>query len=185
VWSSKSRPFGCIPGGCDFAAFHVNCRATMESSRPAKAAGIYILVVLIALLAIGASGGGIAMLADTSGGVIKMPLTVLAGTPFSSFLIPGLILLILLGLLPGFLVYPLIRKPDWRRAGLLNVYRGRHWAWTYSLYTGVMLSLWIDIQVMFVGYIHPLQTICGVGGVAIIVSALLPGVMDYYEEPEQ
>jgi len=141
-----------------------------------------MLVILMMLLSIGASGGGIALLADTSGGVMNMPLSVLARTPFSSFLIPGLTLLVLLGLLPGFLVYPLLRRPGWRRAGLLNIYADRHWAWTYSLYSGIVLSLWIDMQVMFVGYIHPLQTICGLGGVAIIICALLPGVMDHYKE---
>ena len=156
----------------------------MESPDRGRPAGLYVLVLLTTLLAIGASGGGIALLADTSGGGIQMPLGVLAGTPFHDFLIPGLTLLVVLGLIPAFLVYPLLRKPDWPWAGVLNIYPGRHWAWTYSLYSGVALSLWIDMQVMFVGYIHPLQTICGVGGVAIIVCALIPPVMDHFAVKE-
>ncbi|HTY60603.1 MAG TPA: hypothetical protein VMF59_17390 [Bacteroidota bacterium] len=155
----------------------------MERTHGGRPAGLYVLLLFIALLAIGACGGGIALLADTSGGVIGMPLSLLAGTPFHDSLIPGLTLLIMPGLIPAFLVYPLVRRPVWRWAGALNIYNDRHGSWTYSLYSGVTLSLWITMQVMFVGYIHPLQTICGAWAVAIIVCALLPSVMDYYCEP--
>jgi hypothetical protein len=153
----------------------------MYTPSPGRPAGAYFLVLLVMVLAIGATGGGIALLADTSGSVIHMPLLVLSGTPFGSFLVPGLTLLLLLGIFPGLLVYPLLRTPDWRWAGLLNIHRGQYWAWTYSLYAGIMLVLWIDFQIMFVGYIHPLQSICALAGVAIIVCALLPPVMRHFE----
>ena len=152
----------------------------MHSPSTGRPAAVYLLVLLVTLLSIGASGGGIALLSDVSGGVIHMPLQVLSGTPFPSFLVPGLTLLLLLGLFPAFLVYPLLRTPDWRCAGFLNIYRRQHWAWTYSLYAGIMLVLWIDFQIMLVGYIHPLQTICALAGVTIIACALLPSVMRHF-----
>ena len=68
----------------------------MDTPSPGRPAGVYLLILLVTLLAIGASGGGIALLADISGGVIHMPLQVLTGTPFRSFLVPGLTLLLLL-----------------------------------------------------------------------------------------
>jgi hypothetical protein len=43
-----------------------------------------------------------------------------------------------------------------------------------------MLVLWIDFQIMLVGYIHPLQTICALAGVTIIACALLPSVMRHF-----
>ena len=153
----------------------------MDTPSPGRPAGVYLLILLVTLLAIGASCGGIALLADISGGVIHMPLQVLTGTPFRSFLVQGLTLLLLLGLFPAFLVYPLLRTPRWRWAGFLNIHRRQHWAWTYALYAGIILVLWIDFQIMFVGYVHPLQTICALAGVAIIVSALLPPVMRHFE----
>jgi len=40
-----------------------------------------------------------------------------------------------------------------------------------------MLILRINFQIMFIGYIHLLQTISALAGLAIIACALLPGVM--------
>lgn len=44
------------------------------------------------LLGLGALGGGIALVAKPDGSVMQKPLSVLAGSPFADFLVPGLIL---------------------------------------------------------------------------------------------
>ena len=120
------------------------------------------------------------MVLDPSGDSLKMPLSMLEGTPFQNYLIPGLILSTLLGVFPSIVVYGLIRRPGWRWAENLNVYDDPHWAWTFSLYLGLILILWIDFQLMFIGYQTALQSIYAFLGVIIMIVALLPPVKAYY-----
>ena len=51
-------------------------------------------------LGIGALGGGGALMLAPDGGLLGMPLSVLAGSPFHSFLWPGVILFTVLGVVP-------------------------------------------------------------------------------------
>ena len=55
-------------------------------------------VGLLVLLGIGALGGGIALVARPDGSILQMPTSLLAGSPFPDFLVPGLILGGLFGL---------------------------------------------------------------------------------------
>ena len=109
---------------------------------------------------------------------MQMPLSMLQGSPFSDFLIPGLILLVVLGVFPGILSFAVIRRPQWKAFGILNLYRGIHWSWCYSLYLGIMLIVWILLEIVWVGY-DLLQTIYGLLGLAILIAALLPGTMSH------
>jgi hypothetical protein len=49
----------------------------------------------------------------------------------------------------------------------------------FSIYTSVMLSIWLYIEAMFIRYDF-LQTIYGLLSVSILVFALLPAVKKYY-----
>lgn len=104
----------------------------------------------------------------------------LEGSPFKDFLIPGLALGFLLGVFPAFISYGLLARPNWRWAGALNIYPDRHWAWTYSLYLGIMLIFWIDVQVMAIGYWHIIQSVYAFLGLIILTFTLMPGVMAYF-----
>ena len=139
----------------------------------------YLLLSLVILQALSGIFGGLSLTLSPSGQMLHIPLSVLNKSPFGSFLFPGLILFILLGLFPAFIAWALIVKPVWTWPDLLNVYRGIHWAWTYSLYLGIMLVIWILIEIMFIGYAL-LQTIFGLLGAGIIIAALLPSNMRFY-----
>jgi hypothetical protein len=152
----------------------------MTDTKVRKPFSVYLLVFIIFFQAVGALYGGIALVADPTGGFLQMPTSSLAASPFSDFLIPGLILLIILGLLPAFLVYPLIFKPDWKWANVINLYKTQHWALTYSLYLGIMLIIWIDVQIMMLGYDALIQSVYAFIGVLIVIVCLLPGVKNYY-----
>ena len=119
------------------------------------------------------------MVMSPSGELLKMPLSVLAGSPFSSFLVPGLILLFALGFFPGLLVYAALKRPEWKWAGILNIYSGIHWTWSYSLYLGIMLIIWILLETRWIAY-DILQTIFGMVGVLIVIATLLPATMHYF-----
>jgi hypothetical protein len=140
---------------------------------------LYALALLLVAQALGGIGGGITLVLSPSGEMMQMPLSMLDGSPFNSFLIPGLILLLVLGLLPTFVVYGLLLRPDWRWAEVLNIYRGIHWSWTYSLYLGIMLCGWIFIEISIIDY-DALQTIFGLVGIAILILTLLPANMRWF-----
>ncbi len=140
------------------------------------------LIAAIAILAITGIYGGVALILDKSGANLELSTNLLESTIFKSYLVPGIILLIILGFLPTLTTFGLITRKKIRLANKLNIYKKRHWAWTYSLYCGIMLVLWIDIQVMMIGGGYILQSIYAILGVVIIVLALMPSVMKYYKK---
>jgi hypothetical protein len=148
-----------------------------------KGIEIYILVLLVAFEAIGALYGGINLMNDPSGESIKLPIGLLDGTIFPNFMIPGIVLFLLLGFFPLFMVYPLLFKPRWRIINRLNIYPSYHWAWTYTLYTAIMLMIWINLQVMMIGSGSLLQGSFGMLGIIILILTLLPSVKRQYRLP--
>lgn len=145
-----------------------------------KSPEIYILIIAVAFEAIGAIFGGISLMNDPSGESIKLPVKLLEGTVFNSYIIPGIILFLVLGFFPLFLIFPLIFKPNWPIINKLNIYRNYHWAWTYTLYTSIILIIWINVQMMILSTGSIIQGSFGLLGVFILVLTLLPQVKSYY-----
>lgn len=106
--------------------------------------------------------------------------TLLHHSPFSDFLIPGLVLGVVLGLVPIIVVWALIRQPKWRWVDTFNPFPERYWAWAFSLFIGFGLILWIDFQILFIGYVDILQSVFAFVGVIITVVTLLPSVQRWY-----
>ena len=143
--------------------------------------GVYLLWLVMLFQALSGLFGGFSLITDPSGESLQMPLNFLEGTPFESYLIPGIILFLLLGLLPGITFMGLLTRKSWSWAQSLNIYRNRHWSWAFALYTGIMLILWIDFQVMLIGYNHFIQTLYALAGAVILIFTLLPGTMRDYK----
>jgi hypothetical protein len=145
-----------------------------------KTVEVYILILAVTFQAMGALYGGINLINDPSGDSIKLPITLLEGTMFSSYLIPGIILFLLLGFFPLFLIFPLIFKPNWPIINGLNIYKSYHWAWTYSLYSSIILIIWINVQMMILGTGSVMQGTFGLLGIFILITSLTPGTKRYY-----
>ncbi len=143
--------------------------------------GIYILILAVAFEALGALYGGFNLINDPSGERIRLPISFLEGSIFSSYLIPGIILFLLLGFFPFFLIFPLFFKPNWPLINGLNIYRSYHWAWTYTLYTAIILIIWINTEMMILGTGSIIQGFTGLLGVFILIVTLTPGVKRYYK----
>lgn len=141
---------------------------------------LYLLWILILLQSLTAIYGGGSLMLDPSGNLIHMPLFLLKSTPFHSYFIPGAVLFLLLGVFPLCLLYPLITRPHWRWANVLNIYPDKYWAWTYSLYVGIMLIIWIESQLMLIGYFFFLQTMISSIGIAITILTLTPAVQQHF-----
>lgn len=126
------------------------------------------LIALTAFQALGAIGGGIGLIQDPVNN-IGIPLSTLQGSPFKDYLIPGIILLVLVGLLPLLPLYGLIRH--------------RRWAWWLELAAGGALIIWIITEITLLGYLPgmgvALQAIMGVVGVAVVTLALLAPTRRY------
>jgi hypothetical protein len=60
--------------------------------RPALGRAGILAVVFLVLLGLGAAAGGIALVARPDGSIMHFDVSLLAGSPFSDYLVPGLIL---------------------------------------------------------------------------------------------
>jgi len=140
-----------------------------------------LLVFLLGFLSLGAFYGGIALLISPDGSMFQMPASLLEKSPFDDFLIPGLILLITFGIIPVYIIYGLIKKPDnlfLQRLNLLNDY---HFAWTFSIYTGIAQIIWINIQTLIFNSVAIIHTIYSSLGILIVCIALLPQTRLHYK----
>jgi len=150
-------------------------------SSKSRSIEIYILVILVAIESFGALYGGINLVNDPSGESINLPLKLLEGSIFNNFIIPGIILFLALGFFPFMLIFPLLFKPKWPLMNVLNIYPSYHWAWTYTIYTAIMLISWINIQMMILTTSSVLQGVFGLMGVLILIVALSPRVKRFYK----
>ena len=57
-----------------------------------------------------------------------------------------------------------------------------HWSWTFTIYVAFALIGWIQIEMLFLGGAHWLQTFYMFLAVSIIFTALLPQVTDLYKK---
>lgn len=149
--------------------------------KPRKPFEVYILMFALLFLSAGGFFGGITLICDPSGAFIMMSPDLINNTPFTSYLLPAIILILFLGVFPAFVFAGLTWKPSRKIFNLLNVYKNIHWSWTYSLYTGIILVLWMDFEIMFVGYHEFIQTFYSLLGVLIIILSLMPGVREHYK----
>ena len=123
-----------------------------------------VLVVLLAIQGLSGLVGGFGLIADPSGGAVRLPAEWLRGSPFEDYLVPGLILFTALGVAPLVVARGVWRASPWSRVGALLV--------------GLALLVWIGVQILVVGYRAepPLQAAYGLLGVLITVLAALPPV---------
>ena len=150
-------------------------------SKPERPVALYLLFIMMVFEAASAMCGGAALIIKTDGSLLQMPLSWLRVSPFSNYLIPGIILFTVLGVFPAFTFTVLISEPELNFARHINLYKNRYFGWTCSLVTGFAIIIWIDIQVFYLGYGSPFQAAYVLLGLLILIFTLLPGVMKYYE----
>jgi hypothetical protein len=141
---------------------------------------LILLYGLHIFLATGALYGGTAFIIAPNGSLLGMSEEWISGTFFHSFIIPGILLIIFLGILPILSIFGLRSRGDSRILEKLNIYKNRHWAWSYSLYTGIIAIIWIVCQQLLTSYFI-LQPIISATGLLIILVTISPRVQKYYE----
>jgi hypothetical protein len=142
---------------------------------------LWLLVVSLLFLALGGLVGGIGMLIDPSGRSLGMD-DILPLLPVPDYTLPGLFLLLVMGLMPLLLSYGLLARPDWAWARALSRRSGHHWAWIGTLALGLLLAVWLVVQGLLIGFRWPIQYVTAVNGIVIIVLALAPRVRRAYAD---
>ena len=141
-----------------------------------------IFLIVLGFLALGAIGGGIVLIISPDGDLLGLPLSEFKNIPFTSYLIPGIILFSILGVIPSLLIIALIKKPESKIAEQINIFNDMHWSWTFSIYIAFTLIGWVHIELIFQqGEVHWLQTFYMFYGISIIVVALLPQMRYLYK----
>ncbi|WFR65069.1 hypothetical protein P9222_14250 [Paenibacillus amylolyticus] len=142
----------------------------------------WLLILMHAFLGIGAIVGGSILIIDPTGSMVKLPESLLQNSPFSSFMLPGILLLLVLGVMPAMIAIALIWHTQWKLGERLNLYPDRYWAWTFSLYTGFALIIWIMAQVYWIQDVSIIHLVYFAWGVGIQVVTLLPAVQRLYSK---
>jgi hypothetical protein len=132
-------------------------QAAVPPLRPlAKAA-----LALEVFLSVGALGGGAALLLGTRGELLRMPVSVLEGSPFTTFLVPGLVLFCVLGLGPLAAAALILRRHRLAAIGAGLV--------------GIALLGFLAVEIAVIGYSNepPLQPFYLALGAALVALGLV------------
>ena len=111
------------------------------------------VVIAEVFVALSAFVAGAVFVAAPSGRLMGMTEATLALSPFGSYLVPGMVLLVVIRGMQALAAWAEIQR--WPRAGWLSVV------------AGVVLAAWIAVQVAMIGLGHPMQPSLFVAGVAI------------------
>jgi hypothetical protein len=132
---------------------------------PHRPAALWILLALLVIQGVGGFAGGLSLTLKPDGSIMQMPVSYLDGSPFSDYLIPGLILMLVLGVLP--------------LVAAAGLWTGHRWAWFAAVAVGAGLMIWILVEMTIIPYTW-LQPAFGVVGVLIFAVALLKSVRRHF-----
>lgn len=111
----------------------------------------YSLGILLLLVAINAFGGGWYGIA----GARDVPISWLEGTPFRDYFIPSLILFLIVG--------------GSALIAAISVFRRLRSARNVAFISVVILTLWLTVQIMIIGYVSWMQPTTAVATVLILL----------------
>jgi hypothetical protein len=140
----------------------------------------YLLYFLHLFLGINACAGGFLLMLKSDGSLLHINQDFLKNSGFSNFFIPGLLLFTFVGLLSVLTFCGLAFKFNFKILTILNMYSDRHWAWAFSLYTGISTIIWISVQLLITEYFW-IQPVIILLALSILICALTPGVMKHYK----
>jgi len=138
--------------------------ATAYAPLPSRAA----IVTLCLAAGLTGMGGGAALVASPDGSLMRMPVWMLEHSPFHDFLVPGLLLLLVVGV-----------GNTW--SALLHLRRSDNAPFA-SAVTGMGLVVWILVQIAMLRSFHPLQAAYFVLGITI-VGASFNAIREMFPRP--
>ena len=115
-----------------------------------------MLLTLESLTAVTAPAGGTLLVLAPDGTLMTVDPTVLGGTPFEDWPIPGVLLI-----------------GSWSAVAAAAFWSGMRWAWQLSLAAGLGLVLFELVERIWIGF-HPLQVVFCVVGITVLGLATRP-----------
>ena len=112
---------------------------------------IWPLIFFLLLLAFGGIYGGLAMLVDPTGDLLQVA-DVLPLLPVPNFILPGLFLLTVMGLIPLLLAFALVVRPRWQWVDSLFKRFNYYWAWVATLLLVVVIAGWLIYEGWLIGF---------------------------------
>lgn len=149
---------------------------TTARERPRTATALGIVTIVEGL---GGIAGGTAFLIDTTGGVYTDDpsfIAILENTPIETFLLPGLFLLTIVGLVPLASGWGILRPRRLPGLRWLEDRTGHHWPWAVTIAVGVALLALMVVEVVVMGEVVGLHVVYSVWGTLLVAGPLLPSV---------
>lgn len=128
-----------------------------KQSRPYT---LWALIGCLLFLSISGLAGGIGMLIDPTGASLSLPDDLLLDLPIDTYILPGLYLVLVYGLLSLVIAYAL-----WKRAP---------WAWAATVVLSIILLGWIIGQFILWGSPHIIQAVYFILSLAMLILSLAP-----------
>lgn len=140
-----------------------------------------LLITSIGFVGISACFSGPLLIIDPSGMIIQFPGGTLDNTPFSSFLIPGIILTFIIGLYP-LLVTLWLLFPKMLHISVKSSLQPR---WYAAFSVGITILVFIIAQLILIQQKMFLQDVYLLTGLFICTVCLLPAIRKYYSNDER
>ena len=120
------------------------------------------LFILLSFIAITSTLSGLLMISNSGGGILNLPLSLLDGTPFKDFLVPGILLTTIVGAVNLLAVFHNIKRHSDR--------------YKWAIAGGIMISGWIVVQIILIHAAHWLHFLyLGIGILIILLAYQLKG----------
>ncbi|HKL27650.1 MAG TPA: hypothetical protein VJ898_00150 [Natrialbaceae archaeon] len=148
----------------------VRTPTTTESGRSSRPIGVPILVAAFVFLAFTALYGGAALVAAPDGSFVDAVVPVdqsdLAGTPFDDYTVPGVVLIVAIGVVPLVAAYGLSVRTEW--------------AWYGAVAVSVLLLGWLAVEYLLLGYFSVLQPLYALFALGLLALTFAPPVRAYF-----
>jgi hypothetical protein len=112
-------------------------------------------IILLIINGISGLAGGYGLIADPTGQGVKMSTTLLTGSPFNNFLIPGIVLFTFIGLSSLIVAYYISAN-------------SKHYP-ALLIYQGITVWAWLSVQIIVIKTLDPLQLVYGLIGLILVL----------------
>ncbi|HSN60645.1 MAG TPA: hypothetical protein VLR49_06910 [Ferruginibacter sp.] len=116
-----------------------------------------LLLILTCFIALSSIISGLMMISNPAGDLYNLPLSLLDGTPFTDYLVPGILLTLIVGIVNLHAVFYIVEQHPYR--------------YNWAMAGGFIIIAWIIVQIILISMLQWLHFIYFFVGVLIILIA--------------
>lgn len=148
----------------------------MDTERRHRPLALWVLVGILAFIAVGGLVTGPQLIADPTGAVIGADAISLDRTPITDWTLVGWFLIVVMGIVPAVIAWGLATRHGWRLAERIDPVRTEHWSWLAVQVMGAGTLAWIGLQLALIDLKGGPQPVFLVLGIAMVALPWLPCV---------